>query len=153
MEVPICIDLDRFVERSNGVFGKSGREIVSNPAAAIGYHPQTGGVNLILICTQSMAGKQRAKANFSTVKGLRQLFPGQVQIYTRSRLYQTAWCTRCPGTYLGYDQIEVEDIMLVRNELNLSEASLENALILRNEFGRSWITQLLTMGNEEIEAF
>jgi len=26
--------------------------------------------------------------------------------------------------YLGYDQIEVEDIMLVRNELNLSEASL-----------------------------
>jgi hypothetical protein len=24
MEVPICIDLDRFVERSNGVFGKSG---------------------------------------------------------------------------------------------------------------------------------
>ncbi len=24
MDVPICIDLDRFVERSNGVFGKSG---------------------------------------------------------------------------------------------------------------------------------
>jgi len=39
--------------------------------------------------------------------------------------------------YLGYDQIEVEDIMLVRNELNLS--SLENAIILRNEFGRSWL--------------
>jgi hypothetical protein len=55
--------------------------------------------------------------------------------------------------YLGYDQIEVEDIMLVRNELNLSEASLENAIILRNEFGRSWITQLLAMTNEEIDAF
>ena len=24
MDVPVCIDLDRFVERSNGVFGKSG---------------------------------------------------------------------------------------------------------------------------------
>ena len=24
MEVPVCIDLDRFVERSNGIFGKSG---------------------------------------------------------------------------------------------------------------------------------
>lgn len=24
MEVPVCLDLDRFVERSNGIFGKSG---------------------------------------------------------------------------------------------------------------------------------
>lgn len=27
MDVPVCIDLNRFVERSNGVFGKSGTEI------------------------------------------------------------------------------------------------------------------------------
>jgi hypothetical protein len=43
--------------------------------------------------------------------------------------------------------------MLVRGELNLSEASLENAIILRNEFGKSWITQLLNMTNEEIQMF
>ena len=24
MDVPVCLDLDRFVERSNGIFGKSG---------------------------------------------------------------------------------------------------------------------------------
>jgi len=28
MEVPICVDLDRFVERSNGVLGNPGREIL-----------------------------------------------------------------------------------------------------------------------------
>jgi uncharacterized protein len=43
--------------------------------------------------------------------------------------------------------------MLVRQELNLSEASLENAIILRNEFGKSWITQLRSMTNEEIQEF
>lgn len=43
--------------------------------------------------------------------------------------------------------------MLVRDELNLSEASLENAIILRNEFGKSWISRLLSMTNQEIQEF
>ena len=87
-------------------------------------------------------------------KGLRQLFPGQVQIYTLDPNSTKRRGVRdAQELYLGYDQLEVEDIMLVRNELNLSEASLENAIILRNEFGRSWITQLLTMSNEEIDEF
>ena len=73
---------------------------------------------------------------FSTVKGLRQLFPGQVQIYTLDPDSTKRRGVRdAQELYLGYDQIEVEDIMLVRNELNLSEASLENSIILRNEFG------------------
>ncbi|MBE9040764.1 ATP-binding protein, partial [Oscillatoriales cyanobacterium LEGE 11467] len=91
---------------------------------------------------------------FSTVKGLRQLFPSQVQIYTldpestRRRGIRDA-----QELYLSYDQIDVEDMMLVQRELNLSEASLENAIILRTEFGRAWITQLLAMDNEEIQMF
>ncbi|MCY7320272.1 MAG: ATP-binding protein, partial [Phormidesmis sp. CAN_BIN36] len=55
--------------------------------------------------------------------------------------------------YIGYDQLEVEDLMLVRGELNLSEASLENAVILRNEFGKAWINRLMTMSNGEIQEF
>lgn len=38
-------------------------------------------------------------------------------------------------------------------ELNLSEASLENAIILRNEFGKGWISRLLVMTNQEIQEF
>ena len=91
---------------------------------------------------------------FSTVKGLRQLFPGQVEIYTLD-----PESTRRRGVrdaqelYLSYDQLEVEDIALVQRELNVSEVAIENAIILRNEFGRSWITQLLAMSNEEIQLF
>jgi uncharacterized protein len=51
--------------------------------------------------------------------------------------------------FIGYDQIEIEDLALVRGELNLSETSLENAVILRNEFGRGWINRLMNMSNEE----
>jgi hypothetical protein len=41
----------------------------------------------------------------------------------------------------------------VRYELNLSDASLENAIILRMNFGKSWINRLLTMTNGEIQEF
>jgi len=85
-----------------------------------------------------MAGKPQAKAT-STVKGLRQLFPGQVQIYTLDPDSTKRRGVRdAQELYLGYGLKSKTSCWC--NELNLSEASLENAIILRNEFGRSWIT-------------
>jgi hypothetical protein len=156
MEVPVCIDLDRFVERSNGVFGKSGTgKSFLTRLLLSGIIRKQAAVNLIFDMHSEYGWEAVSEGKqFSTVKGLRQLFPGQIQIYTLD-----PESTRRRGVrdaqelYLSYDQIEVEDIMLVRQELNLSEASLENAIILRNEFGKSWITQLLNMTNEEIQMF
>ena len=156
MDVPICIDLDRFVERSNGVFGKSGTgKSFLTRLLLSGIIRKQAAVNLIFDMHSEYGWEATCEGKmFSTVKGLRQLFPGQVQIYTLDPDSTKRRGVRdAQELYLGYDQIEVEDIMLVRNELNLSEASLENSIILRNEFGRSWITQLLAMSNEEIEAF
>ncbi|EGJ28942.1 MULTISPECIES: ATP-binding protein [Moorena] len=156
MEVPICIDLDRFVERSNGIFGKSGTgKSFLTRLLLSGIIRRQAAVNLIFDMHSEYGWEAVSEGKqFSTVKGLRQLFPSQVQVYTldpestRRRGIRDA-----QELYLSYDQIEVEDINLVRGELNLSEASLENAIILRNEFGKSWIVQLLSMTNEEIQEF
>jgi len=156
MEVPICIDLDRFVERSNGVFGKSGTgKSFLTRLLLSGIIRKQAAVNLIFDMHSEYGWEAVSEGKqFSTVKGLRQLFPGQVQIYTLDPASTKRRGVRdAQELYLSYDQIEVEDIMLVRNDLNLSEASLENAIILRNEFGRAWITQLLSMSNEEIQQF
>jgi DNA helicase HerA-like ATPase len=92
--------------------------------------------------------------HFSTVKGLRQLFPGQVQIFTLDpEATKRRGVRDAQDLYISFDQIDVEDLMLVRGELNLSEASLENAIILRNEFGKGWINRLLSLTNEEIQEF
>ena len=156
MDVPICIDLDRFVERSNGVFGKSGTgKSFLTRLLLSGIIRRQAAVNLIFDMHSEYGWEAtREGKQFSTVKGLRQLFPGQVQVYTLD-----AESTKRRGVrdaqelYISYDQIDVEDLMLVRGELNLSEASLENAIILRNEFGKSWISRLLTMSNMEIQEF
>ncbi len=156
MDVPVCIDLDRFVERSNGVFGKSGTgKSFLTRLLLSGIIRRQAAVNLIFDMHSEYGWEAtREGKHFSTVKGLRQLFPGQVQIYTLD-----AESTKRRGVrdaqelYISYDQIDVEDLALVRGELNLSEASLENAIILRNEFGKAWIARLLAMTNEEIQEF
>ncbi|MGB3299756.1 MAG: ATP-binding protein [Phormidesmis sp.] len=156
MEVPICIDLDRFVERSNGIFGKSGtgksflaRLILS------GIIRKQAAVNLIFDMHSEYGWEAVSEGKeFSTVKGLRQLFPGQVQIFTLDpEATQRRGVMDAQELYISFDQIDVEDLMLISRELNLSEASLENAIILRNEFGSSWINRLLQLSNEEIQEF
>ena len=156
MEVPICIDLDRFVERSNGIFGKSGtgksfltRLILS------GIIRKQAAVNLIFDMHSEYGWEAVSEGKeFSTVKGLRQLFPGQVQIFTLDpEATQRRGVMDAQELYISFDQIDVEDLMLISRELNLSEASLENAIILRNEFGNSWINRLLQLSNEEIQEF
>ncbi|MBD0269902.1 MAG: DUF87 domain-containing protein, partial [Cyanobacteria bacterium Co-bin8] len=156
MDVPVCIDLDRFVERSNGIFGKSGtgKSFLTRLLLA-GTIKRQAAVNLIFDMHSEYGWEAVSEGKrFSTVKGLRQLFPGQVQIFTLDPESTKRRGVRdAQELYISYDQIDVEDLLLVRGELNLSEASLENAIILRNEFGKSWINRLLTLSNEEIQEF
>jgi len=156
MDVPICLDLERFVERSNGIFGKSGtgksfltRLILS------GVIRKKAAVNLIFDM-HSEYGWEAAKEGkeSSTVKGLRQLFPGQVQIYTLDPEASKRRGVRdARELYISMNQIDVDDLSLIRGELNLSDASIENAIILRNHFGENWISRLMTMSNGEILEF
>ncbi len=156
MDVPICIDLNRFVERSNGIFGKSGTgKSFLTRLLLSGIIKQRAAVNLIFDMHSEYGWEAVSEgANFSTVKGLRQLFPGQVQIFTLDpEATKRRGVRDAQELYISFDQIDVEDLALIGRELNLSEASLENAIILRNEFGKAWINRLLTMSNEEIQEF
>ncbi len=156
MDVPVCIDLDRFVERSNGIFGKSGtgKSFLTRLLLA-GIVRKNAGVNLIFDMHSEYGWQAVCEGKtYSTVKGLKQLFPDRVEVYTldpastKRRGVQNA-----QELYLSYDQIEVEDIRLCSRDLGLSEASLDNANILCAEFGKAWILQLINMTNEEIKTF
>ncbi len=156
MDVPVCLDLDRFVERSNGVFGKSGTgKSFLTRLLLSGIIKKQAAVNLIFDMHSEYGWEAVSEGKkFSTVKGLRQLFPERVEVYTLDpESTKRRGVRNAQELYLSYDQIEVEDIGLVQRELNLSEAALDSANILYSEFGKSWIAQLLTMTNEEIQLF
>lgn len=156
MTVPICLDLDRWVERSNGIFGKSGtgKSFLARLLLS-GVIRKQAAVNLIFDMHSEYGWEATTEGRqHRTVKGLRQLFPGQIQIYTLDpESTKRRGVRNAQELFISYNQIEVEDLALLGQELNLSEASLENAIILRNEFGRDWIARLLTMSNTEIQEF
>lgn len=156
MDVAVCLDLDRFVERSNGVFGKSGTgKSFLTRLLLSGIIRKQAAVNLIFDMHSEYGWEAVSEGKqFSTVKGLRQLFPDKIQIYTLDPESTKRRGVRdAQELFLSFDQIEVEDIALVQRELNLSEASIENAIILRNELGSGWINKLLEMTNEDIQMF
>ncbi|MBD2691583.1 helicase HerA domain-containing protein [Anabaena catenula] len=156
MDVPICIDLNRFVERSNGVFGKSGtgKSFLTRLLLA-GIIRKNAAVNLIFDMHSEYGWEAVAEGKeVNTVKGLKQLFPGKVEVYTLDPESTKRRGVRdAQELYLSYEQIEVEDIKLCGKDLGLSEAALDNANILCNELGKSWIPQLFNMTSEDIKIF
>ena len=156
MDVPVCLNLESFVERSNGIFGKSGTgKSFLTRLLLSGIIRKQAAVNLIfdMHSEYGWEAMQEGKG-FSTVKGLRQLFPGQVEIYTLDeQSTKDRGVSNAQELYLSHDQITIEDLRLVGQELGLSEAALDNAQILYSEFGKYWITQLMTMSNDDIQQF
>lgn len=156
MDVPICLNLDTFVERSNGVFGKSGTgKSFLTRLLLSGIIRSGAGVNLIFDMHSEYGWEAVSEGKgCNMVKGLRQLFPGQVEIYTLDpESTQRRGVRDAQELYLSYDQLEIEDLRLVGSELGLSDANLDNANILQNEFGKSWIVRLLNMTNTELKDF
>ena len=156
MDVPVCMDLGRFVERSNGIFGKSGTgKSFLTRLLLSGVIKKEAGVNLMfdMHSEYGWAAMTEAK-NATTVKGLKQLFPNRVEIYTLdAESTHRRGVSNAHELYLSYDQIEIEDLRLIARELGLSEASLDNANILASEFGKDWIYRLLNMTNEDVQIF
>ncbi|MEM8639535.1 MAG: ATP-binding protein [Cyanobacteria bacterium P01_G01_bin.54] len=156
MDVPVCLDLERFVERSNGIFGKSGTgKSFLTRLLLSGIIKKRAGVNL-MFDMHSEYGWEAMKEGkqVSMVKGLKQLFRDQVEIFTLDpESTNRRGVKGAQELYLSLDQIQIEDLRLVSHNLGLSDASLDNANILRAEFGKTWIVQLLNMSNEEINDF
>ncbi|SRR5579875_326638 len=156
METPVCVDLARFIERSNGIFGKSGTGksfltriflcgLIKKDLASVlvfDMHNEYG--------WQAMSESKSAPR----VKGLKQLFGSDVVVFSLDA--ESSKARGIPDAhelYIGYDQIEIEDLELLKSELALSEATLENAYIVKEKFKSDWISTLLDMSGEEIDEF
>ena len=120
--VKITLNLERLVERSSGVFGKSGtgKTFLSRLLLA-GVIRDRVAVNLIFDMHNEY-GWETGAEHTHRVKGLKQIFPGQVSIFTlddessRRRGSNPDFVVS-----IGYDQIEPEDLEMLAGILNLSE--------------------------------
>ncbi len=156
METPVCLNLERFIERSNGIFGKSGTGKSFLTRILLCGLIKKDVASMLVFDMHNEYGWQALSENKSQprVKGLKQLFGSRVTVFSLDPASSKARGIPDPHELLiGYNQIEIEDLDLLKEELNLSEAILENAYIVREKFGADWIATLLDMSSEEIDIF
>jgi DNA helicase HerA-like ATPase len=147
METKICLDLVELVKRSNGIFGKSGTgKTFLTRMLLIGMLQKSAAVNLVFDMHNEYGWAGESESGHP-VKALKQLFPEKVAVFTldeessRRRRVSTDAVVR-----LSYDEIEPEDIVLLRQTLNLTEAAVQATYQLARRFGqRRWIEATLNL--------
>jgi hypothetical protein len=158
METPICIDLEGFIERSNGVFGKTGTgKTFLTRLVLAGLIHKDRAVNLIFDMHSEygwQATQEAGSGRRGFVKGLKQLFGSKVAIFTldpesaRRRGVQSDFAVKIP-----YNQIMVEDIAALADELNLHATAVESSYLIVNKYGRDWLSVLLHQEPKGIKDF
>lgn len=151
METKVCLDIAEFVKRSNGVFGKSGTgKTFLTRLLLVGMLQKNAAVSLVFDMHSEYGWEGKTEKGYK-VKGLKQLFPSKVAIFTldeessKRRRVSTDVVVR-----IGYDEIEPEDIELLRQTLNLTEASTQTVYQLAREFGdRKWLETVLNLNEED----
>ncbi len=142
--VKITLNLERLVERSSGVFGKSGtgKTFLSRLLLA-GVIQQRVAVNLVFDMHNEY-GWEAGAEHVGRVKGLKQIFPGGVSIFTLDDDSSRRRGSNPDYTVtIGYDQIEPEDLEMLAGILNLSEPQVGAVYALFRKFGREWLTDFL----------
>jgi DNA helicase HerA-like ATPase len=153
---PICIDLRRFVERSNGIFGRSGTgKSVLARLLLSGLMASDACVNLIFDMHSEYASEKRLESG-QAAKGLRDLFgKGRVALYTMDEEASRRGGGADGTIRIALSDITIEDIEALSSELKMSEgsAAIITARQVYRKFGRGWIERLVNMSAEDLNEF
>lgn len=148
MNTPVCLDLEKLTERSNGIFGKTGTgKTFLTRLILAGLIKQDKAVNIIFDMHSEYGLQARKEGQSHFVKGLKTLFPEKVIIVS---LDPTS--TRRRGgspdleLILPYNAIAVEDVLSLQQELNLHATALEAAHLIAATFKQDWLSVLLDQG-------
>jgi len=143
-ETQINLDLKRLVERSVGVFGKSGtgKSFLTRVLLA-GVINKRQAVSLIFDMHNDYGWEITSEGKSARVKGLKQLFNDEVVICTldpessRKRNAKVDFEIK-----IGYQEIVPEDIAMLRETMSMTDAMLDAAYTLHKHWGKGWVHKL-----------
>ena len=147
METRLCLDVAELVKRSNGVFGKSGTgKTFLTRLLLIGILQSDAAVNLVFDM-QNEYGWKGYNEGAQEVKGLKQLFSSKVAVFSLDE--ESAKRRGLAPDYvvrIGYDEVEPEDILLLRESLGLSDVAADAAYNLERHFGSGkWLGEFTSL--------
>ena len=145
MDTRVCLDLDNLVRRSFGVFGKSGTGKTFLTRLLLVGILQGGDASSLIFDMHSEYGWSGQDSDRDRqVKGLKQLFPSRVSTFTLDEdSSRRRGSSPDEVVKIGYEEIEPEDIDLLKDNLNLSDVAASAAFNLKQRFGSSWLGEFL----------
>ena len=144
MDVKITLNLNRFVERSSAVFGKSGtgKTFLSRLLLA-GVIQNDVAVNLIFDMHNEYGWEGTAE-HAGKVKGLKQIFPGRVAIFTLDDESSNRRGSNPDASIqIGYEHIEPEDIEMLAGVMAMSDAQIGAMYAMHRRLGKTWLLNFL----------
>ncbi len=149
MTTPVCLNLEKLTERSNGIFGKTGTgKTFLTRLVLAGLIKNEKAVNVIfdMHSEYGLQARKEGKGE-SFVKGLKTLFSERVAIFSLD-----PQSTRRRGgapdfnISLTYQSIHIEDILSLQSELNLHSTAMEVAYLIAAKYKKNWLQTLLSQG-------
>ena len=151
MKTPICINLERLTERSNGIFGKTGTGKTFITRLILAGLIKQKKATLLIFDMHSEYGLQARKEgsdHYAFVKGLKTLFPDKVAIFSLDPQSTRRRGGSCDvEIMIPYQAIHVEDILSLQEELNLHTTAVEAAYLIAAKYKQEWLTMLLSNGD------
>ena len=152
MEVKLNLNLKAFAERSNGIFGKSGTgKTFLTRIVLSGLVQSNHCANLVFDMHNEYGweGVSERDGQKSKVKGLKQLFPDKVSIFTLDiNSSKNRGVPVDKEVKINSQYITATDISLLRGPFNLSDLAVTAAFQLEDRFGKNWIEQALHLDDQ-----
>ncbi|AGB18994.1 ATP-binding protein [Thermoanaerobacterium thermosaccharolyticum] len=154
MDIPICINLKKLVERSTGIFGRAGTgKTYLTRLLLSGLVKSKLAVSLIFDAHNEY-GYGAKSENSGYVKGLKQLFGSKVAIFTLDRESSLRRQVPIDGVLnIAYNQITPDDILLLNSMLNLNSTAIESIYQIMKKEGNNWLYNFLNIDASEIDEY
>jgi len=145
--VDVCIDLERFAERSSAVFGRTGTGKTFVTRLLLAGLLRHDKASFLVFDAHGEYGWRGTDEGTSggTTWGLGRLFPGKVFTATLDPAHSRKAGTRADLDIALYaDQFEPSDILPLRSSLNLTDTAADSAALLFRHYKERWLEKLMT---------
>jgi uncharacterized protein len=150
---PVCIDLDKFVQRSAGVFGATGtgKSFLTRIVLAGLIHYNKASV-LVFDMHNEYGYDDTASDTGMRVIGLKTKFASRVRVVALGGNATIRKERPDFNLEIAMGDITPADIELLTHELNLKETTPTTLHALTVSFGRDWFRRFKGMNRDEVEA-
>ncbi|MCS7286893.1 MAG: ATP-binding protein [Anaerolineae bacterium] len=150
--IRLVMDMEKLVERSSGVFGKSGTGKTFLTRLLLTGILREKVATCLVFDMHSEYGWEAEGEKGKRFKGLRQLFGDKVAIFTLDPESTLRRGIRPDAVVrIPWQSIEPEDLITLQGILDISEAGIGAIYAMRRAWGKEWLEKFFVLEDESFE--